>query len=85
MVEDLESKIKAAKDKLEPKKQDQIDSSAGLTLVIELISGVAVGAFFGYILDSYLQTTPMFLLVLILLGTIGGFYNFYKYVSRRLK
>jgi F0F1-type ATP synthase assembly protein I len=84
-VEELEKKIKSAKAKYSKKKNDTIDSSAGLTLVIELVSGVAVGTFFGYILDSHFGTFPVFLLSLMILGTIGGFYNFYKYVSRRLK
>lgn len=84
-MEDLETKIKKAKESLEPKNVDKIDSSVGLTLVIDLISGLAVGAFFGYIIDSNFDTKPLFILIFILLGTLGGFYNFYKYVNRRLK
>lgn len=78
----LEKRIKEAKDRYASKKTPPISSSSGFALVADLISGVAVGAFLGYIIDQKLNTLPLFLLICIFLGTVGGFYVFYKQLSR---
>lgn len=82
-MDDLEKRIKVAKKKLEKPKRDGIDSSSGMTLVIDLISGVAVGGFLGYTVDQYFETAPLFIIMFIMLGTVAGFYIFYKHITRR--
>lgn len=54
-------------------------------LVIDLISGLAVGAFIGYFLDGKFDTSPWMLLFCTIFGTAGGFYNAYKDLMRDIK
>jgi len=82
-VPDLEKRISEAKKKLKKPEKNAVDSSSGVALVADLISGVAVGAFLGYTIDHQFDTTPLFLIILILLGTVAGFYIFYKQITRR--
>jgi len=44
-------------------------------LSTELVAGVFVGGFFGWLLDSWLGTLPLFLVVFLLLGIAAGFLN----------
>jgi ATP synthase protein I len=46
-------------------------SSLGLTLP----SSIAVGLFFGYVLDKLLDTGPWLLLLFLGLGIVSGFYS----------
>ena len=53
-------------------------SSLGLTLP----SSIAVGLFFGYLLDKTLNTSPWMLLAFLLLGIVSGFYSLFKGLTR---
>ncbi len=44
-------------------------------LSIELVAGVIVGAVLGYFLDRWLNLSPLFLFLGIMLGAIAGFRN----------
>ncbi len=82
--QDLEARIKQAKEKLEPvDSSTKNESSLGGRLIIDLIAGIIVGGFLGYALDKQLDTTPLFLLIMIILGACGGLYSFYKELNRR--
>ncbi len=48
---------------------------------IELISAVAVGGGFGWLLDGWLGTRPWLMLVFILLGGAAGMLNVYRISS----
>lgn len=45
-------------------------------------SSIAVGLAIGYGLDRWWKTTPVFTLVMALLGIVAGFYNFYRAYTR---
>lgn len=49
-------------------------SSLGLVLP----SSIAVGLFFGYVLDKLLDTGPWLLLVFLGLGIVSGFYSLFR-------
>ena len=49
--------------------------SMAMRVVSELIAGIAVGGAIGYGLDRLFHTKPLFLIVLGLAGTAGGFWN----------
>ncbi len=51
-------------------------------VLAELIAGLIFGIFIGFHLDDYFNTKPLFLIVLIILGLAGSFYNIYKQVSK---
>ena len=59
----------------------QVDSGLGrgmsmaMRVVSELVAGIAVGGAIGWGLDRLFHTKPLFLVVLGLLGTAGGFWN----------
>jgi ATP synthase protein I len=79
-LNDLKSKIEQANIKYQPPKARAPGDNTvrGGKILIDLISGLAVGAFLGYTIDQYFGTTPLFLFLLSIAGMGGGFYNFYK-------
>jgi ATP synthase protein I len=44
-------------------------------LSTELVAGVFVGGFFGWLIDRWLKTLPLFLVVFLLLGIAAGLMN----------
>lgn len=71
----LEAKIAKAKAALEPPKPAQDHhwmAQIGWRMVIELVSGLGIGAAMGYGLDVLFGTLPLFLVVLTLLGFAAG-------------
>ena len=59
--------------------------AAGMALAgrvaTELVAGIAVGAFAGWLLDRWLGTTPAFMLVLFFLGAAGGLMNIWRLLN----
>ena len=59
--------------------------AAGMALAgrvaTELVAGIAVGAFAGWLLDRWLGTTPAFMLVLFFLGAAGGMMNIWRLLN----
>jgi ATP synthase protein I len=53
-------------------------SSLGLALP----SSIAVGLFFGYWLDKWLNTHPWMLLLFLLLGIVSGFVSLFRGLRR---
>jgi ATP synthase protein I len=49
--------------------------SLGFRVVTELVAGIVVGGGLGYLLDKWLGTKPFLLLLFLLLGAAGGFWN----------
>jgi len=56
-------------------------SSVGISLVVSILIGLAMGIY----LDRWLDTTPLFTLVMLLIGVISGFRNVYILTTRELK
>jgi F0F1-type ATP synthase assembly protein I len=77
---DLEKRVTAARKKIADKEKGSRSYNANSSgkIVIDMISGLAVGAFFGYFVDIALDTSPLMLIILTISGAGGGFYNFYK-------
>ena len=84
--EELEKKIAAAKKERDDapenlkKTIDNYDeqTSYGMRVATELFAGVLVGAVLGYFFDSIFKTLPIFLVIFVILGALGGFWNVYK-------
>ena len=49
----------------------------------ELVAGVVVGALIGWALDRWLDTSPLFLLVMFFLGAIAGMLNVWRVFTGR--
>jgi ATP synthase protein I len=62
----------------EPGQRPTTDASAmarGFRLSTELVAGVLVGAGVGWLIDRWLGTTPLGMLVFLLLGFVAGVLN----------
>ncbi len=55
---------------------------AGVQVGIELVAGVIGGGLIGYALDRWLDTWPVFFLLMFFLGAAGGMLNAYRYIRR---
>ena len=49
----------------------------------ELVAGVVVGTSIGWMLDRWLETSPLFLLVMFFLGAIAGMLNVWRVFTGR--
>ena len=49
----------------------------------ELVAGVVVGTFGGWALDRWLDTSPLFLLVMFFLGAVAGMMNVWRVFTGR--
>ena len=49
----------------------------------ELVAGIAVGTFLGWLIDRWLETTPVFMLILFFLGAAGGLMNVWRLLTGR--
>jgi len=70
-----------AEDKKELFKSLGFLSSVGISLVAAILIGLAMG----YYLDQWLDTGPMFTLIMLLMGIISGFRNVYILTNRELR
>ena len=49
----------------------------------EMVAGVLVGAFIGWVLDRWLETSPLFLVLMFFLGAAAGMLNVWRIASGR--
>ena len=47
----------------------------------ELVAGLIIGTSLGLMLDNWLQTKPLFLIIFFFLGGIAGIYNLWRQLS----
>lgn len=83
----LKERIRKLQEKVLNKDQKQVvpETSFGLKVVSDLIAGLIVGGFCGYILDRILNISPLFLIIGLILGFGLGFYIFYRELMRSFK
>ncbi|MFL2803146.1 MAG: AtpZ/AtpI family protein [Paracoccaceae bacterium] len=74
-LKDLDDKLQNIKDnKSEIKPGNLAFKSAhiGWRMVLELVIGIIIGIILGFSLDSFLNTSPIFLIILIFFGFAAG-------------
>ena len=74
-LKDLDDKLKNIRENtVETNSQSQAFKSAhiGWRMVLELVIGIIIGVVLGFSLDSFLNTTPIFLIILIFFGFAAG-------------
>ncbi|MBL0319835.1 MAG: AtpZ/AtpI family protein [Alphaproteobacteria bacterium] len=77
-LDELSSKIDEAERARKPTPDEGPSSGSAGRVAIELVSGVVVGFLIGFWADKWLNTKPIFLIICILLGFAGGFWNIYR-------
>ena len=82
-LEELEKKLNKVKEaKVKDHQKPSLNYSIAINISIELITGIGLGVFLGLIVDNYLQTKPLMLIICFILGTLVGFFNMYKTLKR---
>jgi ATP synthase protein I len=81
-IRDKLSQIKEKDNKANTSQKSRADDSesmsVGLRAGTELIASIAAGGFIGYWLDIWLETKPIFLIAMLILGVITGFVNVWR-------
>lgn len=86
-LDDLDAKLrKARRDRPGPEetkdpKMVRSGLGFGLKIGVELVAALAVGVGIGLLLDRWLDTAPLFLVVFFFMGSAAGFLNVYRAVS----
>lgn len=82
----LDRDIKNFEKKLEKNKPKYENSSHSESIVVrilsELIAGIIIGFSAGYFIDDYFDTKPIFIMVGLILCSIGALRNIYKYLEK---
>jgi len=88
--DDFKTRLKIAKSKI--KKQISSESEnrglfmgSAFKLGTELVAAVAVGTIIGFILDSWFDTKPWFIIIFFFLGTAAGILNVFRTANRMQK
>ncbi len=55
----------------------------GLRLAVDLLAGLAIGVGLGLVLDNWLNTSPLMLVVFFFLGSAAGMLNVYRVATGR--
>lgn len=58
--------------------RDSQGMAVGFRIAVELTAALVVGGFLGYMLDLWLGTAPLMLIVLLLVGSAAGFLQVYR-------
>jgi ATP synthase protein I len=86
----FEARLAAARAKqgLDPNPEDDSKGDTGpspmgigMRVGVEMLSALIVGAALGYWTDKWLHTSPMLLIVFVLLGGAGGIANVWRLMS----
>ena len=47
----------------------------------ELLAGLIIGAGIGWTIDQWIDTTPLFLIIMFILGGVAGIYNLWRVLT----
>lgn len=79
-LEELDRKISEAKaSESAGRKNPKANERAGMQAGLEFAMCIGLGTFFGYQIDSWAGTTPIFLISLFFFGVAAGFWSVFKY------
>jgi Uncharacterized protein conserved in bacteria len=87
-LEDLKTRLKIAKSKLQSSGHGEDNKKKGVflgnafKLGTELIAAVAVGTIIGFILDNWFDTKPILIIIFFLFGAAAGIMNVFKAAKR---
>lgn len=77
-IKEIKEKVKKLKDELKSKElKKKGSSSMGIALKMgtEFVAAVFVASFIGFHVDKWLQTTPIFIIIFFIIGSVAGILN----------
>ena len=77
-LDEIQGKKDAQKRKEEQAFRDADNMGRGIRAGAELITPMIAGGFIGWALDNWLDTKPIFLIIMLLLGVTTGFINVWR-------
>jgi ATP synthase protein I len=88
--EDFKTRLKIAKSKIKNQVQSDTDKKGSFMgnafkLGTELVAAVAVGTIIGFILDSWFDTKPWFIIIFFFLGAAAGMLNVIRTANQMQK
>ena len=88
--EDFKTRLKIAKSKIKKKIENDIENRGSFMgnafkLGTELVAAVAVGTIIGFILDSWFDTKPWFIIIFFFLGAAAGMLNVIRTANKMQK
>ena len=82
-IANFEAVMTAEKKKQSPAQMPVASLALAGRVATELVAGIAVGTFLGWLIDRWLETTPVFMLILFFLGAAGGLMNIWRLLTGR--
>ena len=82
-IANFEAILTAEKKKQSPTQMPVAGIALAGRVATELVAGIAVGTFLGWLIDRWLETTPIFMLILFFLGAAGGLMNIWRLLTGR--
>lgn len=91
-LKDLEGRLKAARSRQHQGRDATGDGKPvlsgsglgfGLRIAVDLLAGLAIGVGLGLVLDNWLNTSPLMLVVFLFLGAAAGMLNVYRAATGR--
>ena len=77
--EDLKTRLRIAKSKIDKKSVNNNKSSSSLGIAMklstEMVAAVIVGTIIGFILDTWFDSKPWFILIFFFVGVVAGITN----------
>jgi ATP synthase protein I len=80
-LDDLDARLRAAREGTQrPRRSssNQRQMSFAYRVLVEMAVGIGVGGFIGWWVDRWLGTTPIFLVVMLVVGFAAGALNAYR-------
>ena len=89
-LENLKTRLKIAKSKLQKNKSENTDKKGiflgnAFKLGTELVAAVIVGTIIGFILDNWFGTKPILIIIFFFLGAAAGIVNVIRAAKRMQK
>ena len=85
-LEDLKTRLKIAKAKLQKKnengKKKGVFLGNAFKIGTEFVAAIAVGTIIGFILDNWFDTKPILIIIFFLFGAAAGIMNVFKAAKR---
>ncbi len=77
-LDEIRARDSAERGKQERQQKDAENMGVGMRAGAELVGAIVAGGFIGWTLDGWFDSKPAFLIVMLLLGVITGFFNVWR-------